>query len=358
MESCVVSIAIKDFAIGLIRVLNNLKKIRDLFSEMHLVICFDPSKDGNILEFISNLDKDVYNAFNSIHAIQNAPPSPKSGNTFESTIHNMVEYSRVVRICSARNLCLDFIHEHDFLNNCDFLLVVDANEYACVGDINRHVIKRRIDNQDDWDIISFNREAGYYDKWALSYLPFCYSMLHSLIHKLVVYKMGAHFNAVLNEARNKDELIPVLSAFNGLALYKMWAIRDCRYDWRIDRRLFPDGTLISHNNTLCELVKQFSPDDPDLHELKELDKTHIENMKKLVINNPNTFLIYENNAYSADELKNMPPETAKMLIMPDCEHRAFHLMAIKKYNVRIRVDPHFLFKKLAEPITPNSRGSA
>ena len=31
---------------------------------------------------------------------------------------------------------------------------------------------------DKWDCISFNREAGYYDMWALSFIPYVYSFNH------------------------------------------------------------------------------------------------------------------------------------------------------------------------------------
>jgi hypothetical protein len=110
--------------------------------------------------------------------------------------------------------------------------------------------------------------------------------------------MVTGFATKLKNAKNivdkQYDLIPVYSSYNGFAIYKTDAFLNCSYSSEININLFPKQLLPS------KILKSF---------------------------------------------KN------------DCEHRKFHLEAIKKNNARIMVSPLSIFYKL--PIkNPALRGPA
>ena len=172
--------------------------------------------------------------------------------------------------------------------------MIDSNEYACVGQMNIDTLRSALERSDEWDGISFDREAGYYDYWALSFDPHIYSFYHVQNKNETLQSMVTSFATKLNAARESRTLIPVYSAFNGFAVYKTSMFLNCSYSSMIHIHLFP---------------KQLIP--------------------AKILNN----------------FKN------------DCEHRKFHLEAIKKNGARIVVSPLSIFYKL--PVhNPNLRGPA
>lgn len=171
---------------------------------------------------------------------------------------------------------------------------MDSNEYACVGQMNIDTLRSALERSDEWDGISFDREAGYYDYWALSFDPHIYSFYHVQNKNETLQSMVTSFATKLNAARDSQDFIPVHSAFNGFAIYKTSMFLNCSYSSMIHIHLFP---------------KQLIP--------------------AKILNN----------------FKN------------DCEHRKFHLEAIKKNGARIMVSPLSIFYKL--PVhNPNLRGPA
>ena len=88
---------------------------------------------------------------------------------------------------------------------------MDSNEYACVGQINLDTLSNALQRSDDWDSISFDREAGYYDYWALSFDPHIYSFFHVQNKYDVLNKMITEFAIKLNESRDSNTLVPVYS---------------------------------------------------------------------------------------------------------------------------------------------------
>ena len=172
--------------------------------------------------------------------------------------------------------------------------MMDSNEYSCIGNIKIDVIKETL-SMDNWDCISFDREAGYYDTWALSFEPYIYSFFHFNNWERVVSMMRDEFTILLSNYKNKqsDELIPVYSAFNGFAIYKTNKFLNCNYSANIDLSLFPPGSIIKQ------------------------EKLTGESIISRKIN--------------------------------DCEHRHFHLEAIKKNNALIRISTKSVFSKVENP---------
>jgi hypothetical protein len=218
-------------------------------------------------------------------------------------IHNISPKGilRTENIANARNGILSRIR--DYYNDYDFFIMMDANEYACIGEINIPVFREVFEPTkiNEWDAVSFDREAGYYDTWALSFGNYVYSFYHFHDWKKVVENMRKEFNELLNDYKTREEFIPVYSAFNGLAIYKTNKFIDCIYTDIIFTHLF-----------LPNLVE------------KQIELTGCQ---------------------------------IKYNLTNDTEHRHFHLQSIKKHNSKIRIFPKYLFFKIPIP-NPSLRGPA
>ena len=246
---------------GLPRVLNNIKKVILLFKNTKIIAYYDSSHD-NSLKLLQNSELDI-------EIIINDKPR---------------ESLKTLNICNARNAILKRIFEL----NPEYFIFMDSNEYSCVGDINVEIIQEILLCSSEWDSVSFNREAGYYDYWALSFDPYIYSFFHfNQNYQVTLVKMKYCFDEVL--LTNKD-LIPVYSAFNGFAIYKTEKFINCEYSISIDHSLFPKDIIIKQAGILSQSISS--------------------------------------NTYN------------------DCEHRHFHLQAINKNNARIRIYNKSLFNKL------------
>jgi hypothetical protein len=273
-HSLIVGMCCYNNSFGLKYIFNNLIEISKNCNKVKFIFCYDDSNDDT-LELITNFSS----SYNS-DIIQNK--------------YHKTE-SRTNNIANARNTILEHIESN--YKDYDFFSMMDTNEYACIGNININILVETFDNTQHWDSISFNREAGYYDYWALSFSPYIYSFFHINNSIKVVKNMRKDFSDILKN----NNYIYVYSAFNGFAIYKMNKFIDCRYSSDIDIQLFP---------------------------IKELHKFCMHNKCKILNNFSN-----------------------------DCEHRKFHLESIKKHNSKILIYNKSLFKKLEIPI-PNLRGSA
>jgi hypothetical protein len=220
-------------------------------------------------------------------------------------VNRVLDKNRTARIAIARNGILHYIRTQQASGIYNkYFIMMDSNEYACVGQINIDTLHSALHRSDEWDSVSFDREAGYYDYWALSFDPHIYSFYHVENRNETLNNMVTSFATKLKHAKNANavdkqydkqyDLIPVYSSYNGFAIYKTDVFLNCSYSSEININLFPKQLLPS------KILKSF---------------------------------------------KN------------DCEHRKFHLEAIKKNNARIMVSPLSIFYKL--PIkNPALRGPA
>jgi hypothetical protein len=109
----------------------------------------------------------------------------------------------------------------------------------------------------------------------------------------VLHDMKKHVSNKLAELK-PNELLPCMSAFNGFAIYKTIAFKNCVYDGNIRLDLIPN------------------------HYLKE---NMIKNNSKIVFKDHNWL--------------NSKKE--------DCEHRSFHIQAILRNKAKIRISPEILY---------------
>ena len=273
MSSVCVCLCVYNNNFGLPFVLSNITNMKKIFNNVSILAFYDKSND-NSLEIL-NKHKELYG---NIEIIINT---------------NSRSTSRVQNIANARNSLLDKIREK--YKDVPYFIMMDSNDYSCIGDINIDILKKWLERKEEWDALSFDREAGYYDHWALSFEPFIYSFFHFSDWKKAVEIMREKFNDFFNNYKiNKpDQLIPVFSAFNGFSIYKTEIFINCSYSSNIHIDLFPSHLL----NMQCYITNC------------------------MIINN------FSN----------------------DCEHRHFHLEAFKKKNAKIRISTDFLFKKFINP---------
>lgn len=272
----VVGLCVHNSETGLPAVFANIRAIAPLFKALKVVIAYDNSMDRSW-----DLVKEFQEEFGR-----------SSVEIYTDTRRGA--QIRTHRISNSRNEILKRIRF--VYPDYEFFAMMDCNGYSCVGPI-RPAVLESVLARDDWDAVSFDREAGYYDYWALSYDPFIYSIYHFNSNKNVHAIMREDFERRLAEARAADPeaLIPVFSAFNGFAIYRTAVFIDCSYSWTIDMKYFPMDIVFKQ-----------------------------------------TFLLDAN---------------IRDLLLDDCEHRKFHMEAIHEKGARVRVSVQSLFGK-AGPAAP------
>jgi hypothetical protein len=277
-----------------------MEAIRHIFHRMVINVVYDVSKDSSykILEDFKKQNEDKpANERIQLNIVVNTTkknPNSKSEN-----------------IANCRNILLDIIRKR--YSNYDYFIMMDTNDYSCIGPINVKLMQDIMHPSNDeitensyfsnYDAITFDREAGYYDWWALSFDPYIYSFYHISDSFKVNDQMKKTFNGILQFYRTNypNELIPVYSAFNGFGIYKISKFLNCSYSSDIQLDFFPKDII---------------------HKLISTTKSNIYNHFK-----------------------------------DDCEHRKFHLEAIKKNNAKIGVSTKYMFFKHENP-PPNVRGPA
>ena len=309
-ESCVIGLCVYNNEPGLPSVLLNISRIieSNLFYKVTVVVFYDYSSDKShfILETFKTKYESVCPETFKMIIFDNKKNSRQMRMDYgggSNAVIRALDTGRTARIAFARNGILHIIrglHKRGFMNK--YFIMMDSNEYACVGKINIPTLSSALERSDEWDSVSFNREAGYYDFWALSYEKCIYSIYHIANRNETLNNIRKDFEILLNNAKGVKgtitdksyDFIPVYSSYNGFAIYKSDKFLNCSYSSNIDITLFP---------------------------------------KKL-----------------------LPPQIINKFTN-DCEHRKFHLEAIKKNKARIVVSPLSIFYKL--PIrNPGLRGPA
>jgi len=310
-NNCVIGLCVYNNERGLPSVLSNIVKLSEskLFDKITIVAFYDSSSDKShsILESFKNRYELGIKSSSSFQVIETTIIINNKSKNFRMSLGNssrVMDKSRTMRIALARNQILNYIRSLQVRGGIynKYFIMMDSNEYACVGRINVDTLRSALERSDEWDSISFDREAGYYDYWALSFDPHIYSFFHVENRNETLQSMVAGFAKKLNDAKiNKTnegkyqyDLIPVHSAFNGFAIYKTSMFLNCSYSSMIHIDLFPKHLI------RCKILNDFKD---------------------------------------------------------DCEHRKFHLEAIKKNGARIMVSPLSIFYKLSVP-NPSLRGPA
>lgn len=201
---------------------------------------------------------------------------------------------RSQRISNARNECLKYMRK-DNRDEFQYFIVMDMDD-VCAGKLNLEALTYHLSNDSSWDAISFNSKPSYYDIWGLSIEPYLLSCWHFPNGIDIVNKIDCYVSTRLASMK-KYELLECQSAFNGFSIYKKSKFINCNYNWRI--------------KNISEYIS----------------KQQIEQNEN-ALGRPFTI----NTSYQ----QYIHPAT-------DCEHRQFHMEAIRKNGAKIRISPMYLF---------------
>lgn len=270
MKCCICG-PVKNCGIYLDKVLNNIEKIGSLFDDYKIFVYYDTSSDNSLSKLMNYQKKNP-------RLIVHVNKTPTS-------------IYRTHRLATARNCCLEYVKQHK--EEFPLFIMMDFDDVNAKN-IRLDVLKKYL-GSDKFDALSFNTSPLYYDIWALSIYPYCFSYNHfpnSEIHNYTFIQ--DYIEKKLNKL-GPEELLPCISSFNGFSLYKTEKFVDCKYDGRVRFDLLPKKYLLAHMIAAKTDKMVF----PDFGHVKAL---------------------YE-----------------------DCEHRAFHMESINRQNARIMISPEKLF---------------
>ena len=170
--------------------------------------------------------------------------------------------------------------------------MMDFDDVNC-KEIRPDILKTYL-SRNDWDGLSFNTSPMYYDIWALSIFPYCFSYNH--FKNTSIHNHGFLKNYIDDKLKNlkNGELLNCISSFNGFSIYRTEKFLNTQYDGRVRLDLLPKKYLLSH------MIASKSG-------IIFKDYGHIKGK-------------YE-----------------------DCEHRAFHMKAINNDNAKIMITKDILF---------------
>lgn len=260
MKCCICG-TVRDCGMYLDNIFGIMEKIATLFEDYRIILYYDKSND-NTLEKIKN------------YSIKN------NNLIYYVNTSEMLKY-RTHRIAAGRNKCLELMEK--VCPDYEYFIMMDCDD-KCNYRINLELLKNYL-IRDDWDSLSFNHPAGYYDSWALSKRPYVLSC-----HHFSNCGLGQKYIKKIITNTPRNSLIKCISAFNGFAIYRKKKFENCWYDGRFRLDYFPKKFITQ--NIACAGPILFKSEN-ELHE--------------------------------------------------DCEHRFFHFSAIKKNNARIRISPLCLF---------------
>jgi hypothetical protein len=274
--NCCICGTVKNCEKYLLKVLDNMEKIGSIFNDYQIVIYYDKSTDNTL-----NLLKQ-YQIKNSkmLFYVNKQPVSP----------------FRTHNLAIARNFCLNFVKQNN--ERFPFFIMMDCDDVNC-KEINIDNFKKYL-YRNDWDGLSFNTKPKYYDIWALSIYPFCFSYNHFENNVKYYNIIQGYIDRLLKKAQDENRLLECISSFNGFSIYRTHKFLNTYYDGRVRIDIIPKLNLNAHKNiTKSKLVfkKYFKPD----------GKVNVDGR-------------YE-----------------------DCEHRAFHIQARQNSGARIMISPEILF---------------
>jgi len=231
---------------------------------MNIALCFSVRNCGKYLhdifkniELVRSLNVNVFCIFVYDNCSDNSESllleyKNKNKNVIVKMIENTSPY-RTPRIAKARNVCLDILY--NTLENISFHMMIDCDDKGAsewkIDTIDKYL--HNFDN-DDWDCILFNRK-GFYDIWALLYDDI---KQHCWRYDKCVALVGKMREDIKKKLRNSESnSIEVMSAFNGLGIYKTERFRGFHYDgsYKNFKELFTD---LERKKTIEAIEKKFN----------------------------------------------------------------------------------------------------
>jgi hypothetical protein len=232
---CCICGTVKNCAPHLEKVLQNIERIRSLFSDSVVILSYDKSSDNSleILQKYQSENMDMYLEQDKVIIDINTEP---------------LTQFRVRNIAKARNKCLDIIRSKYI--SYEYFIMIDCDDVSA-NDVNLEPLQHYLTaGLGDWDGLSFNKTI-YYDLWALSKYPYSASCWHFKDWKA----WGRYIEKIIAETPPKT-LIPCLSAFNGFSIYKTNKFINCFYDPALRLDLLPKHLLVANEKVAGPIFTQ------------------------------------------------------------------------------------------------------
>jgi glycosyltransferase involved in cell wall biosynthesis len=246
-----------------------MEKLGSIFDNYKILIYYDESSDNSL-----QILKDYQEINPNMMLYINSKP---------------ISQFRTHNIAAARNFCLDYVKQN--IASFPYFIMMDMDDVNC-KQLNLEPLVRSL-LREDWDGLSFNTSPAYYDIWGLSIWPYCFSYNH-FENNVKFYTIMQNYVTKLLDQLPPNELLPCISSFNGLSIYRTNKFLNTYYDGRIRLDIVPGVNVLAHSKAArSKLV-----------------------FKKYVTSDGR----YE-----------------------DCEHRAFHIQARQNSGARIMISPDVLF---------------
>lgn len=219
--SIIICSIVRNADAGLKKNIPVIEQLCSMFKDWKVVIYENDSVD-NTKEILSEWQKSNPQNIHVISETLDKPlPTPKQS---ETKVNPFFSRKRISKMATLRNKYIDYVDKMSW--NADYLMVVDLD----VSQLKLDGIIDSFSRSEYWDAItaygystSPRLKKRYHDTYALcengkETVPQTEAMIHSLADEYA------------QKCKNKDHLIPVCSAFGGLAIYRYEAIRGIRYD--------------------------------------------------------------------------------------------------------------------------------
>jgi len=203
------------------KVFENIEKLGSLFNDYRIIIYYDKSNDDTLQKL---KDYQIKNPKLLFYVNQ------KLASKFRT--HNLA---------IARNWCLNYVRQNK--EYFPFFIMMDFDDVNC-KEVNPISLEKYL-KREDWDALSFNTSPKYYDIWALSIYPFCFSYNHFQNNVQNYNIIQVYVSHLLNNLP-PDQLLPCISAFNGFSIYRTDKFLNTYYDGRIRLDLIPKENLVAH----------------------------------------------------------------------------------------------------------------
>ncbi len=274
--SCVVCTTVRNCGQYLPTIFENIKALRTLFGQFAVIISYDNCTD------------------NSEQLIKDFQAAAASGDFEVHIRHNSDNnhHLRTVRIATARNACIDILHET--YPETDYHIFLDADNVNAKP-YNVETVRTYLTHP-QWDCLSFFNN-DYYDIWALLYdniKHHCWGYTNS---RPVVNAMARDIVQKL-QALPDGDLYPCISAFNGFAIY-----RTAKFKY------------IKYSGTIGDFMDLFTADDR---------ATTLTAVRGLV---------------GTNDFDIIPSVFSGQC----CEHLYYHINATRRYGARIRISKDSIF---------------
>ena len=186
----------------------------------------DPRKQGTVILYGDEQSRDRYLVANQ--------------SAYIFLTDNFHHHLRTVRIANCRNTLLEEVNKMVLLrkenHSAVFFIVLDLDGVN-VKEYNMTVFNAVTNLHHEWASVSFNRPT-YYDIWALRTERISFNIFNSVDYSKSIDVAREDIKLELIHSTNPLGFYRVISAFNGIALYRYQFTIGCKYDGRERERVF------------------------------------------------------------------------------------------------------------------------